>query len=531
VGNGAPGHVHIAVVGAGFGGIATAIRLKQRGYRDFLVFDRGDDVGGTWRDNTYPGCACDVPSHLYSLSFVRNPGWTRSFSGQPEIWAYLRRCVSDHHLGAHLRLRHEVHAAAWDDAAGHWAIETSRGRYTADVLVAAAGPLSEPSVPPLPGLSTFAGEVFHSARWNHGLDLAGRRVAVVGTGASAVQFVPQIAPLVARLHLFQRTPAWVIPRTDRPVTRLERRVYRAIPAAQRLARAGVYWGRELTATAFLHPRLMRFAEGLARRHLRRSVPDPALRAALTPRYRMGCKRVVLSNDYYPTLLRDNVELVTDGIAEVRADGLVTRSGGVHEVDTIIFGTGFRVTDMPMAHTIRGRGGVTLAAAWRGSMKAYLGSSVTGFPNLVLVLGPNTGLGHNSVLFMIECQIAHLLGMLRHLRDTGTRAVEPTPAAQRAYVASIERRMAHTVWQTGGCRSWYLDETGRNSTLWPGYSWSYWLRARRFDPAAYRQVVPVDEVAAAANGHGQVADPAVGWANHRRRVRVDGRRRGGREEEG
>jgi cation diffusion facilitator CzcD-associated flavoprotein CzcO len=485
--NGEPEHHHVAVIGAGFGGIGTAIRLRQQGYHDIIVFDRGDDVGGTWRDNTYPGCACDVPSHMYSFSFAPNPDWSRSFSPQPEIWAYLRRCVSTYGLRPHLRLGHEVLGATWDERCGRWLIDTSRGRYSADVLVAAGGPLSEPSVPDLPGLSTFAGEAFHSARWNHDLDLTGRRVAVIGTGASAIQFVPQIASQVARLTVFQRTAPWVMPRADRAITAAERRLFRMFPPAQRLARAGIYWGREGMATGFLHPAVMRVAQRVARRHLHTAITDATLRARLTPNYTMGCKRVLLSNDYYPALTRDNVEVITDGIAEVRPAGIVTRDGALHETDTIIFGTGFHVTDSPMANLIRGRDGRTLAETSQGSMRAYLGTSVTGFPNLFMLLGPNTGLGHTSVVFMIECQVAYLLAMLRHLDRTGVRAIEPTPQAQERFVVDVDRRMTGTVWNHGGCRSWYLDATGRNSTLWPGYTWSYWLRTRRFDPGAYRPV--------------------------------------------
>lgn len=474
----------MAIVGAGFGGIGAAIRLREAGYDDLVVFDRAEDVGGTWRDNSYPGCACDVPSHLYSFSFALNPGWSRSFSGQQEIWDYLRRCVDRYGLRPYLRLGHEVRGAHWDTGSARWRLETSGGPAEADVLVLAAGPLSEPAIPALAGLETFAGAAFHSARWDHDLDLRGRRVAVVGTGASAVQFVPRIAPVVEALHLFQRTPAWVIPRRDRDITPLERRVYTTVPPAQRLARAGIYWSRELFALGFLRPPVMRLAQRVARRHLRRSVADPRLRAALTPSYTLGCKRVLLSDDFYPALARPNVELLTQPIARVRPEGVVTVDGSVRDVDTIIFGTGFHVTDAPAARWIRGRDGRTLAEVWRGSMHAYLGSTVHGFPNLFLLLGPNTGLGHNSVVFMIEAQLRHLLRALDHLRHTGTRAIEPTRRAQAAYVAGVDRRMAGTVWLRGGCHSWYLDATGRNSTLWPGYSWSFRLRSGRFDPDAY-----------------------------------------------
>ncbi|MCW6006510.1 NAD(P)/FAD-dependent oxidoreductase [Micromonospora sp. CPCC 205371] len=477
-------HVRIAILGAGFGGIGAAIRLRQQGHDDFVILDRGDDVGGTWRDNTYPGCACDVPSHMYSFSFLPNPKWSRSFSPQPEIWEYLRRCVAEHGLERHLRLRHEMRSASWD---GHWVLETSGGTYRCDVLILATGPLTEPALPKLPGLETFTGEVFHSARWNHEYDLRGRRVAVVGTGASAIQFVPEIAPEVERMHIFQRTPPWVLSRVDRPISRLEQRVFRTVPPAQRLARAAIYWARELQGTGFLYPVVMRFGQGMARRHLRKSIADPALRAKLTPAYTMGCKRVLLSNTYYPTLTRDNVELVTDPITEVRPDAVVTADGTARPVDTIIFGTGFHVTDAPVAQLVRGRDGRTLAETWGGSMRAYLGTTVTGFPNLFILLGPNTGLGHNSVVFMIEAQLNHILKALRHLDRQGIPAIEPTPQAQQAFVSTVDRKMTGTVWLRGGCRSWYLDTTGRNSTIWPGYSWTFHLRTRRFDPAHYQAV--------------------------------------------
>ncbi|GAA4707199.1 flavin-containing monooxygenase [Phytohabitans rumicis] len=480
-----PQHFRIVVVGAGFGGLGTAIRLKQRGYDDFVVLDRGTDVGGTWRDNTYPGCSCDVPSHLYSYSFGLNPNWSRSFSPQAEIWDYLRRCVAEYGLDRHLRMEHEVTGAAWEG--GRWVIDTSRGAYSADVLVVAAGPLCEPSLPKLPGLEAFEGEVFHSARWNHEHDLAGRRVAVVGTGASAIQFVPAIAPDVRQLHLFQRTPPWVMPKADRPLTRAERGLFRAVPAAQRLARSGIYWAREAQGSGFLHPAVMRLGMLTARRHLRKQVPDPAMRAKLTPSYTLGCKRVLLSNNYYPALTRPNVEVVTDAIAEVRADAVVTADGTARTVDTIIFGTGFHVTDPPVAQLVRGRDGRTLAEAWQGSMRAYLGTTVAGFPNLFLLLGPNTGVGHTSVVFMMECQLAYLLSALEHLDRNGVAAIEPTPEAQRAYNSTVDRKMAGTVWMRGGCQSWYLDSTGRNSAIWPGYTWTYRLRTRRFDPSAYQVV--------------------------------------------
>jgi cation diffusion facilitator CzcD-associated flavoprotein CzcO len=475
-----PAHLRVAIVGSGFGGLAAAIRLEHAGVDDFLVFERADDLGGTWRDNSYPGCTCDVPSHLYSFSFAPNPRWSRSFSGQPEIWEYLRECACRFGIVPRLRLGHEVRRASWDDRSRHWRVETSRGTWTADVLVVAAGPLSEPAIPALPGLDRFAGTVFHSARWDHDHDLLGREVAVVGTGASAVQFVPEIQPRVGRLRVFQRTAPWVLPRRDRALTEAERRLFRALPGTQRLARSSIYWAREGFTAAFLHPRAMRLPQRLALRHLRNAVADPALRERLTPDYTLGCKRVLLSNDYLPALTRPNVELVTAGIDRVRADGIVTDDGVAHPADTIIFGTGFRATDVPVAGRIQGREGRTLSEAWAGSPKAHLGVAVAGFPNLFLLLGPNTGLGSTSVVLMIEAQVEYLLRALRYMQASGVATVEPREGAQEAFLAEVDARMRPTVWSTG-CASWYIDRTGRNSTLWPGLTWAYRRRLRRFDP--------------------------------------------------
>jgi cation diffusion facilitator CzcD-associated flavoprotein CzcO len=488
--------VGTAIIGSGFSGLGMAIRLKQEGIEDFTVLERGDDVGGTWHYNTYPGCACDVPSHLYSFSFAPNPGWSRSFSPQPEIWAYLRDCARRFGVLPHLRLRHEVRQATWDDARRRWRLETSHGGWTADVLVAATGFLHQPKVPALPGLDGFAGAAFHSARWDHDLDLTSRQVAVVGTGASAAQFVPEIQPLVGRLTVFQRTAPWVLPRLDRALTGAERWLYRSLPATQRLARSSIYWAREGITAAFLHPRAMRLPQRLALRHLRRVVADPELRARLTPDYTLGCKRVLLTNDYLPALTRPNVELVSAGIREVRSRGILTDDGIEHPADTIIFGTGFHVTDPPVGELVRGRDGRTLAQAWAGSPRAYLGVGVAGFPNLFLLLGPNTGLGSTSVVLMIEAQVEYLLRALRFMRAAGVATVEPRPDAQEAFVAEVDGRMRGTVWSAGGCASWYLDRTGRVSAIWPGFTWAYRRRTRRFDPDRHL-TTPCDPVGSVA----------------------------------
>jgi cation diffusion facilitator CzcD-associated flavoprotein CzcO len=477
-------HTRVAIIGSGFGGLGAAIRLRQRGEEDFLIFERAGDVGGTWRDNSYPGCACDVQSHLYSFSFAPNPDWTRSYSPQPEIWDYLRRCARDFGVLPRVRFRHEVRDAAWDEAARVWRVETSQGTYTANVLVMASGALSEPRVPSLPGFENFRGKSFHSARWDHSYDLRGKRVAVIGTGASAIQFVPEIQPLVERLHVFQRTPPWIMPRTERAFTERERRLFRRFPLLQRAERAAIYAFRELFVYCFRHLRMSRLIRRVALRHLERAVADAALRDKLTPRYDIGCKRILVSNDYLPALTRPNVELVTAGVKEVREHSVVDCEGVERDVDAVIFGTGFRVTDQPLAAHVRGRGGVTLDETWKGSPRAHLGTTVAGFPNLFILLGPNTGLGHTSVVYMIEAQIEFLMSALGYMERRGVATLEPRPEAQAAFVGEVERRLEGTVWNSGGCASWYLDRTGRNSTIWPDFTWRFRRRVARLDPAEY-----------------------------------------------
>jgi cation diffusion facilitator CzcD-associated flavoprotein CzcO len=476
--------VRIAIIGSGFGGLGAAIRLKQRGIDDFVVLERADDLGGTWRDNSYPGCACDVESHLYSFSFAPNPDWTHSFSGQPEIWAYLRQCAAQFGVLPHLRFGHEVQAAAWDEGAQRWRLRTSAGDYTAAVVVMATGPLSDPIVPALPGLERFRGRAFHSAHWDHGYDLAGKRVAVIGTGASAIQFVPAIQPRVGALHVFQRTPPWILPRPGHAFGVRRRRLFRRFPAVQRLARARIYAWRELFLLGFRSVGMAHQVERVARRHLERSVPDPALRAKLTPDYALGCKRVLLSNDYLPALVQPNVEVIASEVTAVRRSSVVASDGTEREVDAIVFATGFRPTDPPLARALRGRNGRTLGEAWAGSPHAYMGTTVAGFPNLFVLLGPNTGLGHTSVVYMIEAQVAHVVAALRHLEATGAAALEPRAEAQAAFVREVDRRMRGTVWVDGRCGSWYLDATGRNSTLWPDFTWRFRRRARTLVPADY-----------------------------------------------
>lgn len=473
----------IVVIGTGFAGIGMAVRLKQAGYHDFVVLERADDVGGTWRDNTYPGCRCDVPSHLYSFSFAPNPDWSSTFSPQPEIEAYLQKVTDGFRVRPHIRFGHAVESAHWQG--DHWLIHTNQGDFTADVLLSGMGPLAEPSIPQLPGIEQFEGEVFHSAQWNHDLDLSGRKVAVIGTGASAIQFVPAIQPDVEELHLFQRTPPWVMPRPDRKISAAEKRIYRAFPLVQKAVRAGIYWSRESLVLGFAKlPAMMKQGQKIAERHLAQQIRDPELRAKLTPDFTLGCKRVLISDDYYPAVAQPNVDVVTDAITEVTPTGIITDDGVKHEVDTIIYGTGFRVTDLPVMDMLHGRDGKTLREAWADGMEAHLGTAIAGFPNFFLLIGPNTGLGHSSMVFMIESQIAYILDALKTMDATGVREVEVRPEVQREFVDGVRSSMRNTIWTRGGCTSWYLDSEGRNTTLWPSFTFRFRQLTRHFDASEY-----------------------------------------------
>ncbi|MDQ6779394.1 MAG: NAD(P)/FAD-dependent oxidoreductase, partial [Actinomycetota bacterium] len=474
----------------GFSGLAMAVALMRAGRDDFLVLERAYDVGGTWRDNSYPGCACDVPSHLYSLSFAPNPHWTSTFSPQPEIGAYLRRVAEEHDVLPHVRFGSELQEAEWDDDAQCWRLQTSSGPLSARVLITAAGPLSAPAIPDIPGLAGFEGTVFHSAAWDHDHDLTGERVAVIGTGASAIQFVPQIQPRVSKLHLFQRTPPWIMPRPDRKLTRFERALYHHVPRAQRAMREAIYWARELFAIPLLRVALSPLIGVATRRHLRRQVPDENLRAKLTPSYKPGCKRILVSNDYLPSLGKANVEVVSEGITEIGPRAIIASDGTERPVDTIILGTGFHVTDMPIAERVRGRDGRSLAQHWDGSLSAHRGTTVTGFPNLFLLLGPNTGLGHTSVVVMAEAQVAYIERALDYMRSERIATAEPRSEAQDRWNAEVQRRMKGTVWTAGGCKSWYLDSKGLNTTLWPDFTFRFRHALSRFDPAEYR-LAPAD----------------------------------------
>ena len=475
-----PTEVRFLIIGAGFSGLGAGIKLRQAGYDDFVILERGDDVGGTWRDNTYPGCRCDVQSNLYSYSFDPKPDWSETYPSQPELWEYLQQAVRKNNLSTYLRFGHEVIEARWDAATRRWQVATTKGQFAARYLIAGVGALVEPSLPDIPGIETFAGTFMHSARWDHGWQPASRLVAVVGTGASSIQIVPSIQPQVEHLTVFQRTAPFVVPHTNHPVRPAVKTMYRLVPGTQRLSRTLAYWLREILAIGFTrNPKILKKAEVAWRKHMESAVADPVMRAQLTPAYDLGCKRVLPSNDFYPAIAKPNVSLVTEKIIEIRPDAVVTADGTVHPVDTLILATGFHVTDNPMLGQICAKEGQPLADAWRST---YLGTVVPGFPNYFHLTGANTGLGHSSMLLMIESQLRYIVdGIAKTQAGGGTFEVRPEVAA--AYNAELQRRLGRTVWSSG-CSSWYLDSEGRNVTLWPGFTFEFRRRTREFSPADF-----------------------------------------------
>jgi cation diffusion facilitator CzcD-associated flavoprotein CzcO len=485
-----PEHVDVLILGAGFSGICVAAGLARMRGVSFRILERAGDVGGTWRENTYPGCACDIPSPLYSFSFAQSSSWSRLFAPQGEILDYLRRVAADRGLLDRIRFGTAAVSAAWDEAAGLWRTTAADGsRYTSRFLVSAIGALHRPKLPVLPGLDTFAGPAFHSAQWDHAVDLTGQRVAVVGTGASAIQLVPAIVDRVAAMTVFQRTPPWILPKLDRPFDARAQRRMRWLPPYRWYLRERLFWIHEGRAKGFVSdPSQMADTERFARGLLDRQVQDPELRARLTPDYAIGCKRLLISSDYYPALVRDHVTLDTSGVREVRPDGVLAADGTHHPADVILYGTGFDVQNGLTQVAVTGRGGRELRREWAaGGMEAYLGTTVSGYPNMFVMAGPNSGLGHNSQVFMIEAQARYVRSCLRvaRRRRGGRAAIEVRADVQRSYNAALQRRMDHTVWQTGGCRSWYYDPvSGRNTLLWPGGTIEFYRRTRRARRADY-----------------------------------------------
>ncbi|KAF6256910.1 monooxygenase protein [Scenedesmus sp. NREL 46B-D3] len=480
------GGLSVAIVGAGFSGICMGIQLKKAGFEDFTIFEAADAVGGTWRDNTYPGCACDIPSVLYCYSFEPHP-FSRHYSGQPEILSYQRHCVDKYGLAPHIRLSTRVTAAAFDPGSGTWRLTTSSGgAAAARVLVLAQGGLVVPAAPALPGMGSFPGAAFHSARWDHSVDLRGKRVAIVGTGASAIQIIPSIQPLVQRLTVFQRTPPWVLPRgASFPGWAVEATAasawYNRLQRCRWFGRLELLLGLSLTRNK---QRFLAQVEKLGQGHLKQQVPDPRLRAQLTPSYSLGCKRILASDVYYPALCQPNVQVVTSAVKEVRGSRIIAEDGSEAEVDVIIYATGFDLTALHHDIDVRGTAADGLAQHLGDKPAAFLGMAVAGFPNLFLINGPNTGLGHNSMIYMAECGVAAIVRLLRVMQRKRLRWLEVTAAAQARFNADVQRRLRGSVWLSGGCGSWYINKDGEGSSvLWPGLCLEYWWRTCFSGPKA------------------------------------------------
>jgi cation diffusion facilitator CzcD-associated flavoprotein CzcO len=474
----------VAVVGGGFGGVGAAVMLSQAGYTDLTVFERGERVGGVWHHNTYPGAACDIPSHLYEFSFAPNPHWTRRYAPQAEIQTYLEDVARRHGVFDRIRTSTEVLSARWSADSGCWELETSAGPHRADVLLTACGQLSAPSVPPLPGLTDFEGPAFHTARWRHDVELGGRRVAVIGSGCSAIQVVPAIRPQVSKLDVYQRSPGWTFPKMDFAYRERTKRLFERLPALQRLDRQAVFAFNEFGALAMTNRQwLLPAMRAIGRRQINKAISDPELRRKVTPTDEIGCKRVMLTDEWYPTLTRPNVELVTERVSEVTATGIRTADGVERPADVLILATGFRSHDFVAPMEILGPER-SLAEAWADVPRAYLGLTVPSFPNLFLLYGPNTNGGTGSVIYTLEAGIAHVIAALRALERTGNDTIELREEAAERFDAELRGALSGTVWHSG-CTNWYVDERGNDPNQWP-WTWSaYRRRAAALSPDAYQ----------------------------------------------
>jgi len=479
-------HTEVLIVGTGFSGLGMAVSLKRQGQRDFLLLERADDVGGTWRDNSYPGAACDIQSHLYSFSFRPNPNWTYAYSRQPEIWQYLRDVADEERLLEHVHFGANMTRAVWDAAQSVWQVDTPVGQFQAPVLVTATGPLSDPAYPDIAGLHTFEGKLLHSAQWDRTVALEGKRIGVIGTGSSSIQMVPELAKLAQHLTVFQRTPPYVVPRRDRVFSQAEKAMFARFPDMARELREDIFWFNETgVPQRRMEPTFTAQLTGIALQHLHAQVPDEALRKKLTPNYIIGCKRILLSNDYYPALQQANVTLETAGIAHVDAQGVVLKNGERVDLDILIVATGFEVTDLPIAKVIYGEKGLCLADRWRDGGQALDSIAVTGFPNLFMMLGPNSGLGTGSMVYMIETQIQYIQQAVDFMFARAA-VLNPDPVAQQRYVDDMQQRSAGTVYTAGGCSSWYLHKgSGKLTTLWPDFMTQFRLENGTFIPEKYQ----------------------------------------------
>ena len=475
----------VAILGAGAAGLCMAIKLREAGVENFTLFEKAASVGGTWRDNTYPGSGCDVPSMLYSYSFEPKPDWSRKFAPQPEIVDYFETVARKYRLLPHIRFNTEIAEARFDDEEGVWRLRSASGEeFTANVLISGVGQLNRPAYPKIEGLNDFKGVAFHSARWNHDVDLAGKRVGVVGNGASAIQFVPEIAPKVGHLTIFQRTPNWCVPKPDRPFREWEKALYRSVPALARLQRWWTWMMLERNYLAFVQGSFFgKLFEKAALKEMEAHIKDPELRRKLTPDYPAGCKRILLTNDWYPALARPNVEVETSRIAKVTADAIVTEDGVSHPVDVIIHATGFESTDFLAPMKVVGLGNADLNHVWARGAEAHRGVAVAGFPNFFMLYGPNTNLGHNSIIFMIECQANYIAQCVAALRNSRLRYIDVRKEAMESFNRELQQDMQKTVW-AAGCSSWYKTADGKVTNNWSSFTAKYWWEMRHPDFGEY-----------------------------------------------
>lgn len=481
----------VIVIGGGFAGLGAAIKLKEAGIHDFILLEKADELGGVWRENTYPGCACDVPSALYSYSFEPNPAWSRVFAGQAEIKQYLQNTALKYQVMPHVHFNHEALAATWSDAKQCWIIKTNQGEFHAQFAIMACGPMHEPVIPDVKGLKDFKGEIFHSSRWRHDLDLTGKRVAVVGTGASAIQFIPQIQPLVKQLTVFQRTPHWVLPKSDMPLPAAIQTVFKYLPVTQSLMRGSVYGIFESLNGGLQSNVAMRQVQRIAEFHIKQGIKDPELRGKVTPNYVIGCKRILQSNEWYPALAQPNVEVVAAALSEVKDNRLFTSDGRCVEADVIILGTGFEVAEPPIAQRVFNRHGLSMSQVWQGSPEGYMGTMVADCPNGFLMFGPNIAVS-SSAFIIIEAQLAYIIDALKQAIQQNIQTIEVDPVRMARFNQRVQAALKTTVWNKGGCQSYFIDRNGRNSTVWPWTTFKMRQQLSHFNLNEYlidRQVEP------------------------------------------
>ncbi len=455
----------VIILGGGFAGIGAAIKLREAGITDFVLLEKASELGGVWRENTYPGCACDVPSALYSYSFAPNPKWSRVFAGQAEIKQYLQDVADQHDVMKHVKFQHEALSAGWSDTESCWQIQTPRGEFRARFVIMACGPMHEPVLPQVPGLDSFSGEIFHSSQWRHDIDLKGKRVAVVGTGASAIQFVPAIQPLVAQMTVFQRTPHWVLPKMDQALPPLIQTLFKRLPLVQQAVRGGIYGIFETLNGGMQSVAAMKQFQRLALLNLKLTVKDPDLRRRLTPNYVIGCKRVLQSSDWYPALIKPNVNVVSSALAQVQGNTLIAADGSQCEADVIIMGTGFEIAEPPIAKRVFNRHGESMADVWQGSPEGYMGTMVADCPNGFLMFGPNIAVS-SSALIIIEAQLAYIIDAIRQAQAQHISSIEIDPVRTAEFNDRVQAALQDSVWNKGGCSSYFIDRNGRNSTVWP-----------------------------------------------------------------